>query len=82
MEIHLAEQKLQMDGEINCDVLNCLPSQDKTFYACGITNLPEQWEKCTYVMGEYLEKECEFGNYGMFILALKNKVQVSFEPCL
>jgi hypothetical protein len=40
MEICLTEQKLQMDGEIKCDALNWLPNQNKTFYVCGITNLP------------------------------------------
>jgi hypothetical protein len=57
MEIHLTEQKLQLDGGIKYNVLNWLPSQNKTFYVCGLTDLPGQWEKCSYVKGEYLQKD-------------------------
>jgi hypothetical protein len=38
-------QKFQTDDELDHGVLNWLCKQDKTFYAAGISNFPEQWKK-------------------------------------
>jgi hypothetical protein len=40
LKVHLGEQKFQTDDKLKCGVLNRLCSQDKTFYAAGIINLP------------------------------------------
>jgi histone-lysine N-methyltransferase SETMAR len=71
-KVHLGGQKFQTD-ELNCNILNWLHGQDKTFYAAGMGNLPGQWIKCVSVKGEYLDP-------GMYILSVKNKVHVSLEP--
>jgi hypothetical protein len=57
MKVHLRGQKFQTDDEFKPGVLNLLFSQDKTFYAAGISNLLGQWKKYVSVEGEYLEKE-------------------------
>jgi hypothetical protein len=60
IRMHLG-QKFQTDDKIKRAVLNWLSSQDRTFYAAGISNL-SGWVKCVSVKGEYLEKEWEFGD--------------------
>jgi hypothetical protein len=45
LKVHIEEQKFQTDDERECSVLNWLHKQDKTFYAAGISNLPEQRKK-------------------------------------
>jgi hypothetical protein len=57
MKVHLGGTNFQNDDELKHGVLNWLCSQDKTFYAAGISNLPGRWKKCVAVKGEYLEKE-------------------------
>jgi hypothetical protein len=39
MMVHL-KQKFQTNDDLKCSVLNRLRSQDKSFYATGIGNLP------------------------------------------
>jgi hypothetical protein len=41
MIVHLGGQEYQTDDELKPDVLNWLCSQDKTFRAAGISNMPE-----------------------------------------
>jgi hypothetical protein len=43
--------------ELKYGILHWLHSQDKTFYAGSITNLPGWWKKCVNVEGDCLEKE-------------------------
>jgi hypothetical protein len=39
-----------MDDEFKCDVLNLLYSWDKTFYAAGMSNMPECWKKFIIIL--------------------------------
>jgi hypothetical protein len=80
MKVHLGGQKFQNDGELKCSVLNQLHSQDKPFYAAGISNLLGLWKKCISEKGEYIEKKWGFGDSAISILFVKNKAQVSLEP--
>jgi hypothetical protein len=60
-----------------------LYSQDKTFYAASINNFPGWQKMCVGIKGEYIEKEWQFGDSGMYmyiIFVKKNKVQVNHEP--
>jgi hypothetical protein len=41
MNVRLGGQEFQTDGELKRSVLNWLRSKDKTFYAAGISNLPD-----------------------------------------
>jgi hypothetical protein len=70
-KVHLG-QKFQTD-ELKCGVLNWLHSQDKTFSATGISDLPGWEKKCVTVEGEYFEMESEFGDSGTYILFAKKK---------
>jgi hypothetical protein len=45
MMVHLEGQKFQTNDELKHSVLNWLHSQDKTFYAAVINNLPGQLKK-------------------------------------
>jgi hypothetical protein len=45
LKVHIEGQKFQTDDELERSVLNWLHKQDKTFYAAGISNLPEQWKE-------------------------------------
>jgi hypothetical protein len=45
MKVHLEGQKFQTDGELKRGVLNWLRSQDKTFYAAGISKVCRTMEK-------------------------------------
>jgi hypothetical protein len=74
MKMHLGGQKFQTGDELKNSVLNWLHSQDKIFYAAGISNLPWQWTKCGSAKGEYLGKEEVFGYSGICILCVKNQV--------
>jgi hypothetical protein len=40
MKVHLGGHKFETDDKLRCGALNWLLSQDKTFYAAGISNLP------------------------------------------
>jgi hypothetical protein len=44
MNMHLGRQKFQTYDKLKCCLLNWLHSQDKIFYAAGISNLPGQWK--------------------------------------
>jgi hypothetical protein len=57
IKMYLEEQKFQTDDELKYGALNWLRSQDETFYAADINDLPQQWKKCVSVKGEYPEKE-------------------------
>jgi hypothetical protein len=74
MEVHLG-QKFQTDDEFKCGGLNWLHSKDKTFSATGISNLPGRLGKCVSVEGEYVEMESEFGDSGIHILFVKEKIK-------
>jgi hypothetical protein len=58
MKVHLRGQKFQTDDELEISALNGLCSQDKLFYAAGISNLSGQCtQESVSVKEEYLEKE-------------------------
>jgi hypothetical protein len=49
MNVYLGGQIFQTEDELKCYVLNWLYSQDETFYAAGIRNMPERWKKCIII---------------------------------
>jgi predicted GIY-YIG superfamily endonuclease len=59
-------QKFQTGDELKRRVLNWLRSQDKTFYAAGISNLAGRWKKHVSVKGDYVGKEREFGDFVIY----------------
>jgi hypothetical protein len=46
MKVYLERQQLQTDDEIKHGALKWPCSQDETFLAAGISNLPGRWKKC------------------------------------
>jgi hypothetical protein len=57
MVMNLEGHQFQTDDEPKRDVLNWQRSQDETFRAARISNLPRRWKKCLIVKGRYLQKE-------------------------
>jgi hypothetical protein len=51
----LGVSKFQDDDVAEC-VLEWLRDQQKIFYKSGIMKLPQRWEKCIDLEGEYVEK--------------------------
>jgi hypothetical protein len=43
VKVHLGGQNFQTDNKLKHSVLNWLHSQDKTFYAVDVSNLPGQF---------------------------------------
>lgn len=82
VKVHLRGQNFQADNKLKHSTLKWLCYQDKTFYAAGISNLPEPWNKCVSVKQEYIEKGVEFGSFGMYILFAKNKKEIKSRPTL
>jgi hypothetical protein len=79
MKVHLRRQQCQTDNESKRGVLNWLSSRDKPIYTASISTCLDYENKIMCVKGDYLEKECEFGDFGVHTLFV-NKVQVNLGP--
>jgi hypothetical protein len=44
MRVHPVGQRFLTDNELKRGIMNWLHNQIKTFYAAGISNLPECWK--------------------------------------
>jgi hypothetical protein len=53
---HLCGKRFADDEEVETEVRNWLRKQSKDFYAAGFEALVKQWDKCTNVAREYVEK--------------------------
>jgi hypothetical protein len=75
--VRLWGRESQTNDGLKRRVLNWLPSEGKTFYAAGISDLPGRWKKC----GENILKRSEsLPILACIFFLYKNKVHASLKP--
>jgi hypothetical protein len=72
MKVHLWWQKFQIDDEFRHGILNWPGIQNNTCYAAGISSLPAQLKICFRVKVEYLDKEWELSDSGLYTIFVKS----------
>jgi hypothetical protein len=75
MKVHLWWQNLQTDDELRHGVLNWLGIHDNTFYTAGNSSLQAWWKICVRVKVEYLDKEWELSDSGLYTIFVKSPGQ-------
>jgi hypothetical protein len=56
IKVALRRKRLRAGNKVKLFVQRWLDEQPQTFFASGITKMPERWRRCTDVQGEHAEK--------------------------